>query len=511
MLVPSWPRMTCPRCGQSDVVEAACPRCGVVFAKLRDRSTPRPSPTTKPVVPERGARPVRLGALLALAAAVALAGVWRFGRRPAPPPTRPAEKVLLASAPAMQPPPPPMTQPAAVVPATLPAVEASAFGEVDGHTVTALVSRVSLQRPLTAADIQSAEGLYARHAADSQLRDLLAAVLIAASQQEKTARHTDQAASYLRRASALRPGDTTARLSLLDLLLQTADWSGAEAAARETLALEPRNADALQGLAYALYRQDRNREAADAVHEALEARPDNPSSLWLSARLRKGMTDENGMREQHLSHFNVRYDGEAHEDVGREILRALERHYVTLVQTFDQGPDATIPVILFTRQGYYDASGAPAWSGGEFDGTDGRIRVPVMGLTSSLTPQMDDTLIHELTHAFINDRSRGLAPREIHEGLAQYMEGHRVATELTPEQLKALAAGRIGGPAGFYLGALSFVEHLMSLRGQGGINEVLRSMQETGSVDEAFRRVYGQDYPSTRTAWLERLRQQYGG
>jgi hypothetical protein len=36
-------------------------------------------------------------------------------------------------------------------------------------------------------------------------------------------------------------------------------------------------------------------------------------------------------------------------------------------------------------------------------------------------------------------------------------------------------------------------------------------MPETGSVDEAFRRVYGQDYASVRTAWLERLRQQYGG
>ena len=403
-----------------------------------------------------------------------------------------------------------MTQPAAVVP-VIPPLEVSGVTEGDRRLAATLASQVSLQHSLSAVDVQSAEDLYARHPGESELRDLLAVVLISASRQERAARHTAQAASYLRRAAALRPEDTTARLALLDLLLQTADWSGAEAAARDTLALEPRNADALQGLAYALYRQDRNREAAEVLQDALEVRPYNPTALWLSARLRKGMSDESGMTEQHLSHFNVRYDGEAHEDVGREILRVLERHYATLVQTFDQEPAATIPVILFTRQGYYDASGAPAWSGGEFDGTDGRIRVPVMGLTSSLTPQMDETLIHELTHAFIHDRSRGLAPREIHEGLAQYMEGHRIATELAPQQITALASGRIGGPAGFYLGALSFVEHLMSLRGQGGINDVLRAMQETGSVDEAFRRVYGQDYFNTQTAWRERLRQQYGG
>ena len=393
----------------------------------------------------------------------------------------------------------------------LPPVDTAGLTEADRSSILSLASRVSLQQAVSSDDVLAAEALQARHPAEDKLRDLLVAVLITAARQERAARHPDPAAAYLRRAASLHPGDTVPRLELMDLLTQNGDWSGAEAAARETLAVEPRNGDALQGLAYALYRQDRNREAAEVLREALEVRPNNAAGLWLDARLHKGMSDESGMKEQHLSHFNVRYDGEAHEDVGREILRALERHYATLVQAFDQEPAATIPVILFTRQGYYDASGAPAWSGGAFDGTDGRIRVPVMGLTSSLTPQMDETLIHELSHAFIQDRSHGLAPREIHEGLAQYMEGRRIATELTPAQMGALAAGRIAGPVGFYLGALSFVEYLVSLRGQGGINDVLRAMPETGSVDEAFRRVYGQDYASVRTAWLERLRQQYGG
>ena len=87
-------------------------------------------------------------------------------------------------------------------------------------------------------------------------------------------------------------------------------------------------------------------------------------------------------------------------------------------------------MILFSREAYYDASGAPAWSGGIYDGIDGRIRIPIGGLTASLTPDMDGTLIHELTHAFVADRTRGVAPREIHEGLAQYMEGKRIGSEL---------------------------------------------------------------------------------
>jgi hypothetical protein len=216
------------------------------------------------------------------------------------------------------------------------------------------------------------------------------------------------------------------------------------------------------------------------------------------------------MSERHLAHFNVRYDGDEHEAVGREVLRALERHYMTLAATMDHQPAAAIPVVLFTRQGYYDASGAPAWAGGNFDGMDGKIRIPIGGLTASLSPDMDGTLIHELTHAFIYDRSRGVAPREVHEGLAQYMEGKRSATDASPRYLAALADGRIAGVGAFYLAALSYVEHLIAVRGMGGMNDLLREMGETGDRDEAFRRVHGQTYDESRRGWAQQLRKQYG-
>ncbi|HXU80531.1 MAG TPA: hypothetical protein VN914_04000, partial [Polyangia bacterium] len=266
---------------------------------------------------------------------------------------------------------------------------------------------------------------------------------------------------------------------------------------------------ALQMLAYALFRQDRNREAEETAKAALEA-DNSPNAASLLARIRKAMSDEHGMTEQHLSHFNVRYDGEAHEDVGREILRALERHYATLSASLDGQPRSTIAVILFSSEAYYTASGAPAWSGGAFDITDGRIRIPIGGLTPGLTPEMDRTLIHELTHAFVYDRSRGIAPREIQEGLAQYMEGKRLGSELSEAQLGALADGRVQGVFGFYLQALSLVEYLIASRGLGGMNDLIRAMGETGDLDAAFRQVYGQSWHAMRQAWAQRFRQQHG-
>ena len=187
----------------------------------------------------------------------------------------------------------------------------------------------------------------------------------------------------------------------------------------------------------------------------------------------------------------MRYDGEAHEDVGREILRVLERHYATLRIAFDHEPAAPIPVILFSTRSYYDATGAPAWSGGEYDHYDGRIRIPIGGLGASLTPDLDATLLHEVTHAFVTDRSAGLAPHEIQEGLAQWTEGKRSASTLGDRGLRALADGRIQGVTGFYLASLVLVEDLVAERGRSGINDLLSAMARTGSVDAAFQQVYG--------------------
>jgi hypothetical protein len=90
------------------------------------------------------------------------------------------------------------------------------------------------------------------------------------------------------------------------------------------------------------------------------------------------------------------------------------------------------------------------------------------------------------------------------------MEGKRIDSMLSPEEVHALADGRVPGVAGFYLRALSFVEYLMAQRGQGGINDLLGALGETGSVDQAFRRVYGHDYRATREEWEEHFRRRYG-
>jgi hypothetical protein len=90
------------------------------------------------------------------------------------------------------------------------------------------------------------------------------------------------------------------------------------------------------------------------------------------------------------------------------------------------------------------------------------------------------------------------------------MEGKRIGSVLSKDELKALADGRLRGVSGFYLGSLAFVEHLHGQRGQGGLNDLLRVMGETGDVNAAFRRVYGQDHAAAARAFSDRFRLQNG-
>lgn len=502
--------MSCPRCGVQVSEGPSCPRCGVIFAKLREA---RPRQTLAAQTPIQAGSGFGLLGWSAIGLMMAAAGGLAFqllrSKASAPSSATSQRESAERAETTAEVPLPPLLRPTEEPKLPEVRVDDDAIGKRDQELARKFAAQLSARARLDPGDAETALALAARYPEQKSLRDLAEAVLLKLSAQERKARHPNEAAEWARKATAVAPHSPRPWLTLMEIALEAADWDQAEAAARSALAQDARSVDALRGLGYALYRQDRSREAIEALQAALDLERDSATEMLL-ARIRKGTQDEKGMTEQRLAHFTVHYDGEAHEDVGREILRVLDRHYATLVSALDHEPKAKITVILFTQRGYFDASGAPAWSGGAFDGTDGKIRIPIGGLTTSLTPEMDETLIHELTHAFIADRTHNLAPRDIHEGLAQYMQGKRLVRELNAEQMRRLADDGGRSVAGFYLGALAFVEHLIAERGQGGMNDLLKAVGETGNLDRAFEQVYGQGYEATRQAWAIRFRQQNG-
>src|SRR4029077_7964480 len=156
---------------------------------------------------------------------------------------------------------------------------------------------------------------------------------------------------------------------------------------------------------------------------ALALRPD----AEIEAALNKALRDkevEAQYKENESSHFNLRYSGASEPAMARDVLRTLEHHFDAIQSELSFAPPDSIGVILYTQQAFADITQAPAWVGAL---NDGRIRVPVQGL-SSVTPELSRVLRHELTHSFIQQKTRGHAPTWIHEGLAQYMEGKRSDT-----------------------------------------------------------------------------------
>jgi tetratricopeptide (TPR) repeat protein len=514
--------MDCPRCQAPSITGPSCPSCGVVFAKLRQKPVASAAPRRlEPERPRESHAVTILVGLLTLAGAGAWVahdlrqkegaaelqkGAHLFQKLSAEPPPTVALPVEDAA-------PLPVAMPSASWPEAKPSVPLDAVSGEERALLEALALKVNTLAPLLPGDVQAAERLYADHKTPEFLK-FLEAVLGSAAGRARDARDFAQATGHLQRILALDPQSTVSRQRLVEIDDTTLDFQGMEQVCREGLKLDPKSAFFLRHLGFALFRQDRTPEALDALMASLDIQ-DDAATRALLAEVKKALAERRQMAEQRVAHFAVRYDGEAHEEVGREVVTALEHHYATLARTMDYELQNAVPVTLMTKERYYE--GNPSWSGGGFRDDTARIEIPVADLGGSLTPMMDYVLLHELTHAFVNERSRGQASRDLHEGLAQYIGGIRMPPEVTQQygQLFVNALQRADAHASvrvglFYGGSLSFVEYLMDNRGQGGINDLLKAMGATGSEDAAYQQVYGRSLYELHQAWGERVVQETG-
>jgi hypothetical protein len=210
------------------------------------------------------------------------------------------------------------------------------------------------------------------------------------------------------------------------------------------------------------------------------------------------------MAHQAGSHFSIRFEGRADDTLGRALERMLEDKYVLLARTLEFEPDRTIPVILYPQMVFRSVSLAPDWAAGTYSRSDGRIRIGIRGLTPDFVPvDLERTLTHELTHAFVDWRTRGIAPDDVNEGLAQYLSGRRLGYRLAASRA-VVRDGRMKVDD-FYDAALSFVEYLLERYRQSDMTDLLEVMGETGSVDQAFLHAYRRGYDELRREWIAQL------
>jgi tetratricopeptide (TPR) repeat protein len=304
----------------------------------------------------------------------------------------------------------------------------------------------------------------------------------------------------------LRESQFTAALDPLEHARELAPDSGEQAAAIATL------------MGWAYYRSNKIEEAIKEWKHSEELHAD-PRGEQVLAKAQRDQAEEEGYREGETAHFALKYYGGAAPELARAILHALEDDFNDIESELDYTPPNQISVILYTQQAFADITRAPGWVGAI---NDGRLRIPVQGLTS-VTPQLAHVLKHELTHSFITQKSQGLAPTWLQEGVAQWMEGRRSAMDAgalvdaaaqgSVPSLKSLEGSWMALPpdsaATAYAWSLAVVESIIQNGGASDVSRLIDRMAVARSPEDAVREALHIDYSDLQEQTVVYLKREY--
>ncbi len=326
------------------------------------------------------------------------------------------------------------------------------------------------------------------------------------------------AMDHYRRALTYAPDQLGLLVHLADLQLRRSEFTAALDTLDHARRVSPSSADVAKLSGWGYYSTNRLEKAVEEWKLALELRPDPDVQRALDKALRDQET-ESDYREGRTQHFNLKYYGGAAPELARETLRTLEEHFRAIESVLGFSPPDSVSVILYTDQDFADITRAPGWAGAI---NDGRIRVPVKGLTN-VTPDFSRILKHELTHTFIQQKTRGRCPVWLQEGTAQWMEGRRsgdaaagLLSVYQNQQNIPLAAlegswlnfsGQSASLA--YAWSLAVVESIVASGGEGDLNKLLVELPGAPSMEAALRGTLHMSYADLEEQTAGYLKKQY--
>jgi tetratricopeptide (TPR) repeat protein len=342
---------------------------------------------------------------------------------------------------------------------------------------------------------------------------------LAASRFEMVKGDLEGALADARAAVFYAPEDPAMLMDLAYVYLRRSEFKQSLEYLERTKRYAPKNPDVYKLEGWTYYGLNRPDQAAAEWKKSLALRADPEVQAALDKAIRDKAEEEN-YRENESSHFQLKYNGAAEPGLAREVLHTLEGHYQQIESELNFSPPDPIGVVLYTREGFADITRAPGWVGAL---NDGRIRVPVQGLTG-VDSELSRVLRHELTHSFIQQKTHGRAPTWVQEGVAQWMEGRR-SDESAAVLLQVYDAGqaaplgqlegswmRLPGPMASYAyaWALANIEYIVQTQGMGDVERILDRLATGTATEQAVREVLHDDYGDLMRATAEYLKKNYG-
>jgi tetratricopeptide (TPR) repeat protein len=333
--------------------------------------------------------------------------------------------------------------------------------------------------------------------------------------------HADYAgaANHLQQALKFLPNHPVLLENYAQILLRLGRNAEGLAMAEQATRANPKSAVAFYIYGYALYKNDKDREAIAALKKSLQLGP-GPQAQKLLDRVERESKTEADFRQQESSHFTLRYEGEQAPDALRQqILDLLENDYRDLENDLGASPK-NIFVSLYTDQAFFDVTQAPAWSAAL---NDGKIRVPISGM-KAVTPDLARVLRHELTHSFVGQISHNRAPQWLNEGIAEieegttarafgsrlallYSSGHQLPLNMLEGSFESLSTGEASVA---YAESVAAVEFVRATYGMSDLARILKRLGEGQSIETALRSTIHGGYAELEADVTSYLKKTYG-
>jgi tetratricopeptide (TPR) repeat protein len=340
----------------------------------------------------------------------------------------------------------------------------------------------------------------------------------AAAQFELSRGDMEHALTDERTALTYAPENPIILLNVAYLHLRRSEYKQALDYLERAQRVAPENPDVPKLAGWAYYGMNKLDQAVREWQRAMALRPDAEVQAALE-KAQRDMQEEENYRENESSHFTLRYSGQGEPGLAHEVLRALEMHFSAIESELNYTPPEPIGVILYTRQAFADITRAPGWAGAL---NDGRIRVPVQGLTQ-LTPELSRVLKHELTHSFVRQKTHAAAPTWLQEGLAQWMEGKRSGGNAAMllqvyDTKQTMSLGDLEGSwlrlpseavAYAYAWALASIEYIAQVDGMIDVERILDRLAVGSTTEAAAREVLHSDYADLMQSTAQYLRKTY--